>query len=175
MGVGGSIPFVSAFSEQMAGAPVILIGAGDPTSSVHAPNESQDLDDLEKSVLVPGDRASPSSRLTPLFDLVLYRPEIAPNTGACMRLAANTGCSLAFDRTARLRPRRRQAAQGGNGLSRSGHRARAPRPRLLSRAWCDRRGSLPFPTGARSGTPRSNTKRAMLFSSDRSRLGSLRS
>jgi cysteinylglycine-S-conjugate dipeptidase len=51
MGVGGSIPFVSAFSEQMAGAPVILIGAGDPTSSVHAPNESQDLDDLEKSVL----------------------------------------------------------------------------------------------------------------------------
>jgi acetylornithine deacetylase/succinyl-diaminopimelate desuccinylase-like protein len=51
MGSGGSIPFVAAFSEQMPGAPVILIGAGDPTSSIHGPNESQDLDDLEKAVL----------------------------------------------------------------------------------------------------------------------------
>lgn len=50
-GAGGSIPFVAAFSEKMAGAPVILIGAGDPTSAVHGPNESQDLADLEKSVL----------------------------------------------------------------------------------------------------------------------------
>ncbi|MGH8911930.1 MAG: dipeptidase [Acidimicrobiia bacterium] len=51
MGVGGSIPFVPAFAEKMPGAPILLTGAGDPTSSVHAPNESQDLDDLEKSVL----------------------------------------------------------------------------------------------------------------------------
>lgn len=51
IGAGGSIPFVAAFSEQMAGAPVILTGAGDPTSAVHGPNESQDLDDLEKSIL----------------------------------------------------------------------------------------------------------------------------
>jgi acetylornithine deacetylase/succinyl-diaminopimelate desuccinylase-like protein len=51
MGVGGSIPFVPAFSERLPGAPILLTGAGDPTSSVHAPNESQDLDDLEKSVL----------------------------------------------------------------------------------------------------------------------------
>lgn len=51
MGVGGSIPFVAAFSEQMPDATILLTGAGDPTSSVHAPNESQDLDDLEKSVL----------------------------------------------------------------------------------------------------------------------------
>jgi tRNA (cytidine/uridine-2'-O-)-methyltransferase len=29
-----------------------------------------------------------------LFDIVLYHPEIPPNTGNCMRLAANTGCSL---------------------------------------------------------------------------------
>lgn len=29
-----------------------------------------------------------------LFHLVLYHPEIAPNTGACMRLAANTGSHL---------------------------------------------------------------------------------
>lgn len=51
MGVGGSIPFVAAFSEKLPEATILLTGAGDPTSSVHAPNESQDLDDLEKSVL----------------------------------------------------------------------------------------------------------------------------
>jgi acetylornithine deacetylase/succinyl-diaminopimelate desuccinylase-like protein len=50
-GVGGSIPFVASFSERMKGAPILLIGAGDPTSSVHGPNESQDLGDLEKAVL----------------------------------------------------------------------------------------------------------------------------
>ena len=50
-GVGGSIPFVASFSEKMEGAPILLTGAGDPTSSIHGPNESQDLDDLEKAVL----------------------------------------------------------------------------------------------------------------------------
>lgn len=29
-----------------------------------------------------------------MFDIVLFRPEIPPNTGNCMRLAANTGCHL---------------------------------------------------------------------------------
>ena len=29
-----------------------------------------------------------------MFDIVLYRPEIPPNTGNCMRLAANTGSRL---------------------------------------------------------------------------------
>ncbi|MPZ54369.1 MAG: M20/M25/M40 family metallo-hydrolase, partial [Acidimicrobiia bacterium] len=51
MGVGGSIPFVSAFSERIPDAPILLTGAGDPTSSVHAPNESQDLADLQSAVL----------------------------------------------------------------------------------------------------------------------------
>jgi acetylornithine deacetylase/succinyl-diaminopimelate desuccinylase-like protein len=51
MGSGGSIPFVAAFSEQLPDAQIVLTGAGDPTSSIHGPNESQDLDDLEKSVL----------------------------------------------------------------------------------------------------------------------------
>lgn len=51
MGVGGSIPFVAAFSEMLPDAPILLTGAGDPGSSIHAPNESQDLDDLEKSIL----------------------------------------------------------------------------------------------------------------------------
>lgn len=51
MGVGGSIPFVSAFSERLPGAPILLTGAGDPTSGMHAPNESQSLADLESAVL----------------------------------------------------------------------------------------------------------------------------
>jgi tRNA (cytidine/uridine-2'-O-)-methyltransferase len=29
-----------------------------------------------------------------MFEIVLYRPEIPPNTGNCMRLAAITGCRL---------------------------------------------------------------------------------
>ncbi|MGH8946066.1 MAG: M20/M25/M40 family metallo-hydrolase [Acidimicrobiia bacterium] len=51
MGAGGSIPFVSTFAERFPDAPILIVGAGDPTSSIHAPNESQDLLDLERSVL----------------------------------------------------------------------------------------------------------------------------
>jgi acetylornithine deacetylase/succinyl-diaminopimelate desuccinylase-like protein len=51
IGGGGSIPFVAAFTAHMPGAPVILTGAGDPTSRAHGPNESQHLSDLEKSIL----------------------------------------------------------------------------------------------------------------------------
>ena len=51
MGSGGSIPFVAAFAEKMPDAPVVLIGSADPTSAFQAPNESQDLADLEKCVL----------------------------------------------------------------------------------------------------------------------------
>jgi acetylornithine deacetylase/succinyl-diaminopimelate desuccinylase-like protein len=51
IGAGGSIPFVAAFARKMPGASILLTGAGDPTSSIHAPNESQDLDDLNKWVL----------------------------------------------------------------------------------------------------------------------------
>jgi acetylornithine deacetylase/succinyl-diaminopimelate desuccinylase-like protein len=50
-GVGGSIPFVASFSERMPGAPIILIGAADPTSSYHGPNESQDLAELQRATL----------------------------------------------------------------------------------------------------------------------------
>lgn len=51
MGVGGSIPFVADFSNRYPDAAILLTGPGDPTSAVHAPNESQHLGDLEKSVL----------------------------------------------------------------------------------------------------------------------------
>ncbi len=51
MGAGGSIPFVADFAERYPDAAILLTGAGDPTSAIHAPNESQHLDDLQKSVL----------------------------------------------------------------------------------------------------------------------------
>jgi acetylornithine deacetylase/succinyl-diaminopimelate desuccinylase-like protein len=51
MGAGGSIPFIATFAELFPGAPILVTGCGDPTSAIHAPNESQDLGDLERSVL----------------------------------------------------------------------------------------------------------------------------
>ncbi len=51
MGAGGSIPFIATFEEIFPGAPILVKGCGDPTSAVHAPNESQDLGDLEKATL----------------------------------------------------------------------------------------------------------------------------
>lgn len=51
MGTGGSIPFISMFSERYPGIPILVVGCGDPTSAIHAPNESQDVDDVEKATL----------------------------------------------------------------------------------------------------------------------------
>jgi acetylornithine deacetylase/succinyl-diaminopimelate desuccinylase-like protein len=48
MGAGGSIPFIATFAELYPDAPILVVGASDPTSAFHAPNESQDLADLEK-------------------------------------------------------------------------------------------------------------------------------
>ena len=51
MGVGGSIPFIATFKELFPDAPILVLGAGDPTSAIHAPNESQDIGDLERATL----------------------------------------------------------------------------------------------------------------------------
>ncbi len=51
-GIGGAIPFVQAFSETFPGAELILTGAADPTSAIHGPNESVNVDDLAAAVLV---------------------------------------------------------------------------------------------------------------------------
>ncbi|MBT8214137.1 MAG: M20/M25/M40 family metallo-hydrolase, partial [Acidimicrobiia bacterium] len=48
MGVGGSIPFVAAFSDAYPDASILLTGVGDPTSRAHGPNESLDLEDFRK-------------------------------------------------------------------------------------------------------------------------------
>ena len=51
MGVGGSIPFVAAFSEAYPEASILLTGVADPTSRAHGPNESVELDDVKKGTL----------------------------------------------------------------------------------------------------------------------------
>ena len=51
VGVGGSIPFVKAFSDAYPSASILLTGAGDPTSGPHGPNESVDLEELRRSAL----------------------------------------------------------------------------------------------------------------------------
>lgn len=51
MGAGGSIPFIATFADLFPDAPILVVGAADPTSAFHAPNESQDLGDLERAVL----------------------------------------------------------------------------------------------------------------------------
>ncbi|KAA3640631.1 MAG: M20/M25/M40 family metallo-hydrolase [Armatimonadetes bacterium] len=51
VGVGGSIPFVAAFSERYPAASILLVGASDPTSRYHGPNESVELADLQKAIV----------------------------------------------------------------------------------------------------------------------------
>lgn len=51
IGVGGSIPFVAAFSQRYPNASILLVGAADPMSRYHGPNESLELADLEKAIV----------------------------------------------------------------------------------------------------------------------------
>lgn len=51
VGVGGSIPFVAAFSERYPDAAILIVGASDPMSRYHGPNESLQLADLESAIV----------------------------------------------------------------------------------------------------------------------------
>jgi acetylornithine deacetylase/succinyl-diaminopimelate desuccinylase-like protein len=51
IGVGGSIPFVAAFSERYPDASILLVGASDPMSRYHGPNESLELADLKSAII----------------------------------------------------------------------------------------------------------------------------
>lgn len=51
IGVGGSIPFVAAFSATFPGAAIVLTGAADPECKAHGPDESIHLGELERFVL----------------------------------------------------------------------------------------------------------------------------
>ncbi len=48
-----------------------------------------------------------------MFEIVLYQPEIPPNTGNIMRLAANTGCRLHLVRPLGFRLNDRSLARAG--------------------------------------------------------------
>ena len=50
-GMGGSIPFVAAFSDRYPDAEVLLVGVSDPTSRYHGPNESLEIADLESAIV----------------------------------------------------------------------------------------------------------------------------
>jgi acetylornithine deacetylase/succinyl-diaminopimelate desuccinylase-like protein len=51
IGVGGSIPFVAAFSDQYPEATILLTGVADHRSRPHGPNESVDLDEVRRGAL----------------------------------------------------------------------------------------------------------------------------
>ena len=51
IGVGGSIPFVAAFSERYPDATILLTGVADHLSRAHGPDESLDLDELKKGTI----------------------------------------------------------------------------------------------------------------------------
>jgi acetylornithine deacetylase/succinyl-diaminopimelate desuccinylase-like protein len=51
IGEGGSIPLVAAFHAAVPDADIILLGVDDPSSQIHAPNESVDLAELERCTL----------------------------------------------------------------------------------------------------------------------------
>ncbi len=50
-GVGGAVPFVANLVEEFPDLEVIATGAQDPLARIHAPNESIDLAELQRSIL----------------------------------------------------------------------------------------------------------------------------
>ena len=50
MGVGGSIPFANIFIEQFPNAEIVLVGAGDEEGNAHAPNESVNIEDIQRLI-----------------------------------------------------------------------------------------------------------------------------
>ncbi len=48
---GGSIPLVNALAEAVPGAEILLLGATDGYSNIHAPNERVILDEFEKTIV----------------------------------------------------------------------------------------------------------------------------
>jgi len=51
IGIGGSIPLVAMLAERFPEAAILITGVGDPTSRIHGPDESQDLRELQRSIL----------------------------------------------------------------------------------------------------------------------------
>lgn len=51
IGIGGSIPLVAMLADRFPEAAILITGVGDPTSRIHGPDESQDLGELQRSIL----------------------------------------------------------------------------------------------------------------------------
>lgn len=50
IGIGGSIPFISTFSELFPAAEILVTGVEEPDSRAHSPNESQHLPTLKRAI-----------------------------------------------------------------------------------------------------------------------------
>ena len=51
VGIGGSIPLVADLETVFPEASILLTGVGEPTSRIHGPDESQDLEELRRNCL----------------------------------------------------------------------------------------------------------------------------
>jgi len=51
IGIGGTIPLIALLAERFPAAAVLVTGVGEPTSRIHGPDESQDLRELQRSIL----------------------------------------------------------------------------------------------------------------------------
>ncbi len=51
IGIGGSIPLVADLAAAFPEAPILLTGVGEPTSRIHGPDESQNLEELRRNCL----------------------------------------------------------------------------------------------------------------------------
>lgn len=51
IGIGGSIPLVPDLQERYPEVTILLTGVGEPTSRIHGPDESQDLEELKRGCL----------------------------------------------------------------------------------------------------------------------------
>jgi acetylornithine deacetylase/succinyl-diaminopimelate desuccinylase-like protein len=51
IGIGGSIPLVADLQQAFPEASILLTGVGEPTSRIHGPDESQDLEELRRNCL----------------------------------------------------------------------------------------------------------------------------
>lgn len=51
MGSGGSIPLIHTLAETFPAAEILMFGAEEPRTNIHAPNESVDLEELERLIV----------------------------------------------------------------------------------------------------------------------------